>query len=157
MRRYILVELVVGCLSLVVGTLQEGLEQFGDAGSVHVESNCRQYRLSGARGRRASDQDEQSLEAGVWLVAQLTFPKAQHEYSVCAQRFCCLGISLLVAGQFLAPVWSVCLGRVAVFGASMPEASVDEYGYTLDCEEEVRAPWQGRDVHLPATSPEADQ
>ena len=57
-RRYMFVECVVGREPLVVGILQERLEQFGDAGGVHVESDCRQHRLSGARGRRTSKQDE---------------------------------------------------------------------------------------------------
>jgi hypothetical protein len=142
---------------LVVGIVQEGLEQFGDAGGVHVESDCRQHWLSGASGRRTSKQGEQSLEAGAWLVAQLTFPKAQDSNFVRAQGSCDLSISLFVAGKLPAPVRSIGLGYVAAFGAAVPETSVDEYGDALSREEKVGASAHSFGVKLPACNTIPDQ
>jgi hypothetical protein len=116
---------------------QEGLEQFGYAGGVHLESDCRQHWLSGTSDRYTSKQDEQSLEARAWLVAQLTFPQTQDSYSARAQLSRDLSVSLLVAGQFLAPVRAIRLGRVTASRTSVPEAAVDEYGGVLSWEEEV--------------------
>jgi hypothetical protein len=58
-----------------------------------------------------------------------------------AQGSCDLSVSLLVAGQFLQPVRSIGLRRVAALWASVPEAPVDEHGDPLGAKEEVRTAW----------------
>jgi hypothetical protein len=112
------------------------------AGSI-LESDCRQQWLSAASGWRAPKQNEQSLEARTRVVAELTFPNAQHVYSISAQRSCHLRVSSLIAGQFLAPVRSIGLGYVAALGASVPEAAVSEYRDARFLEEKV---WRTCDI-----------
>jgi hypothetical protein len=93
--------------------------------------------------RATSKQDEQSLEAGAWFVTQLAFPKAKDSYSVGAQGSVDLCVALFVAGKLLKPIQSVRLGCMAALGASVPEASVDEYGDSVVMKVKI---WVARDL-----------
>lgn len=53
------------------------------------------------------------------------------------QKPVCFGIPRLVAGDLVGPVPRVCLWRVAVVGAAMPEAAVNEHRYPAVREQDV--------------------
>lgn len=80
----------------------------------------------------------------------LVLPEPQNSPPLCAQPVVGVGITGLVASQFLLPPGAVVLGVRAVLRAPVPEASVDKHCHSRSREEKICSPawddWQ-RGIH----------
>ncbi len=68
-----------------------------------------------------------------------------------------MGVALFVAGQLLAPVWTIGLGCVTTLRTSMPEAAINKQGDPLDLEEKIRPPRDVFRANPPANEPISDK